>query len=55
MIAAPTNPQAVRLLSLGAAAKRLTARLGQAGLVAGLSYLLVITVLEVLAVAARMQ
>lgn len=55
MIAAPTKPQAVRLLSHGAAAQRLTVRLGQAALAAGLSYLLVITVLEVLAIAARMQ
>lgn len=55
MITAPTKPQAIRLLSRGAAMQRLAARLGQAALATGLSYLLVITVLEVLAIAARMQ
>ena len=55
MIAAPTKPQAIRLLPLRTAASRLAVCLAQAALAAGLSYLLVITVLEVLAVAARMQ
>lgn len=55
MIAAPTKPQAIRLLPMRGAATRLALRLGQAALAAGLTYLLVITVLEVLALAARMQ
>lgn len=55
MIAAPSKPQAIRLLPMRAATTRLAVRLGQVALAAGLSYLLAITVLEVLAVAARMQ
>jgi len=55
VIAAPTKPQAIRLLPMRAATTRLAVRLGQAALAAGLSYLLATTVLEVLAIAARMQ
>lgn len=55
MIAAARKPQAVRLLSLGAATSRLAWRLGEGAAIAALSYLLVITVLEVTAIAARMQ
>jgi hypothetical protein len=55
MIAAARKPQAIRLLSMGAATTRLAWRLGEGAAIAALAYLLVITVLEVTAIAARMQ
>lgn len=55
MIVAARKPQAVRLLSPGAATTRLAYRLAQLVLLGALSYLLVITLTEVAAIAARMQ
>lgn len=55
MIVAARKPQAIRLLSPGAATNRLAYRLAQLAALGALSYLLVITLTEVAAIAARMQ
>lgn len=55
MIAAARKPQAIRRLSMGEAITRLAWRMGEGAAIVALSYLLVITLLEVAAIVARMQ
>lgn len=55
MIAAPKAPQAIRLLSPGAATQRLAVRCAMAVAIVVASYILVVTLTEVAAIAARMQ
>lgn len=55
MIGAPRKPQAIRLLSPGAAATRLAARIANGLAVVVVSYLLVITGLEIAALVSRMS
>lgn len=54
MMAAPKSPQAIRLLTPSAAAQRLAARLATGLLIGVVSYLLVITGLEIAALVSRM-